>query len=64
MNRTVHKKLTEKHLVHNDYHSITSDEHLLSTYRQEKRILDSLAKDLMQPRPEAIASLLARAKDL
>jgi hypothetical protein len=73
MNKTLHKKLTAKYL--SDYAPILmrqSDEHTQGGaptwvnvgLHHEMNILKEAAKELLQPRPQAIANLLKLAKDL
>ena len=57
MNKTLHKKLTEKHIYQ---HTPT----LSCALGEEQGLIQEIAKDLMQPRPQAIAKLLKMAKDL
>ena len=61
MNKTLHSKLTEKHLY---YHTPTlayaNDEGMM----QEMSILREAAKDLLKPRPQAVANLLRMAREL
>lgn len=65
MDKTLHKKLTHKHLYTNNISlSLNDGEDLLDSMRHEMKILHFAAKDLLQPRPEAIASLLERARAL
>jgi len=65
MDKTLHKKLTEKHFYSNTSTLAYSDGgDLLSGMKQEMRILHFAAKDLLQPRPEAIASILEKARAL
>ncbi|MFI5195456.1 MAG: hypothetical protein ACHQD8_00065 [Chitinophagales bacterium] len=73
MNKTLHRKLTEKH--QNAYPPIlpgfNGDDRLTiapawfsAGYGHEMNMLREAAKDLLQPRPEAIARLLKMAKDI
>ena len=73
MNKTLHRKLTEKH--QNPYtpgvSGFNGDDMLTMVpewyntgYGHEMNILKEAAKDLLQPRPEAIARLLKMAKDI
>jgi hypothetical protein len=65
MDKTLHKKLTEKQLPPT-IHSLKQQESggIFGILRHEKRILDALAKDILQPRPEAVAKILELAKTL
>ena len=73
MNKTLHRKLTEKH--QNPYTPTVSgfngDDRLTIApawlnvgLGHEMNILSEAAKDLLQPRPEAIARLLKMAKEI
>lgn len=73
MNKTLHGKLTEKH--QNPYTPTVSDSNgddrltiapawFRAGFGHEMNILKEAAKDLLQPRPEAIARLLKMAKDI
>ena len=63
MDKTLHKKLTEKHpFAHKQAGSQMGGDDFFAILRHEKRILDALATDLLQPRPEAIANILKLAK--
>jgi len=66
MNKTLHKKLTEKHLYKHtptlayykeDLQPGMDETHVLNLLRED-------AKDLMQPRKEAIANILRLAGTL
>jgi len=63
MDKTLHKKLTEKHLYTNTLGFADGDD-LLVNMREEMRILHLAANDLLQPRPQAIASILEKARAL
>lgn len=63
MDKTLHKKLTEKHpFAHTSASSQTGGDDFFAILRHENRILDALATDLLQPRPEAVANILKLAK--
>ena len=66
MNKTLHKKLTEKnHSSYMHLQAFPAEEAIVySRHSQEMQILQAAAKDLMQPRPEAIARLLQLAKSI
>lgn len=66
MDKTLHKKLTEKHFYAHSaaFASAHSEDDLLSDLKQEIKILHEAAKDLLQPRPEAIANLLKMARSV
>lgn len=65
MNKTLHKKLTEKHLFE-PAHAIAFPKHEdnLPGYSYEMAVLRKAAEDLLQPRPEAIANLLKMVKEI
>ena len=65
MDKTLHKKLTEKN--HSSYaylQAYPADEAMLCGHNREMNILHAASRDLMQPRPEAIARLLQLAKNI
>ncbi len=62
MHKTLHDKLTDKQSF-NSAPGIVKDD-IFATLRQERRILDALAKDVLQPRPEAVANILRLAKNI
>ncbi|MCW3123648.1 MAG: hypothetical protein JWQ38_3140 [Flavipsychrobacter sp.] len=65
MDKTLHKKLIEKnHSSYMHLQAFPAEEALLYGHAHEMRILAAAAKDLMQPRPEAIARLLQLAKNI
>jgi hypothetical protein len=65
MNKTLHKKLTDKHVFgHTATLAYASGEHLPTVFIHEMKMLKDAAGDLLQPRPEAIARLLELAKGL
>ncbi len=65
MDKTLHKKLTEnQRFAHTQATSHSGGEDFFAILRHEKRILDALATDLLQPRPEAIANILKMAKNV
>lgn len=65
MNKTLHKKLTEKHTQHHTQAIVYANGDSMPTvFMHEMRILQEAAKDLLQPRPEAIAKLLKMAKGI
>ena len=64
MNKTLHKKLTEKHLFAPGPTMVyAKGDSMQTVFMHEMLILQEAAKDLMSPRPEAIARLLRLAKD-
>ena len=64
MNKTLHKKLTEKHLYKNTptlaYYN-GDDMQSVMSLANEMILLREAAKDLLQPRKEAIANILRLA---
>jgi len=65
MNKTLHKKLTEKHIhPHTPAVVYANGDCLPTVFMHEIRILQEAAKDLLQPRPEAVARLLKMAKGI
>ena len=63
MNKTLHKKLTEKHLyAHTPAMAFGGDTQLGLAH--EMNILHEAAKDLLQPRPQAIANILKLARNI
>ena len=65
MHKTLHKKLTEKHLYEHTSTVVYANGDCMHTvFMHEMRILQEAAKDLMQPRPEAVARLLKLAKNI
>ena len=64
MDKTLHKKLTEKHLYAYASLGLTDGEDMLASMKQEMKILHFAAQELLQPRPEAIANILERARAL
>jgi hypothetical protein len=64
MDKTLHKKLTEKHLYANTALGLADSEDMFASMRQEMKILHLAANDLLQPRPQAIASILEQARAL
>ena len=60
MHKTLHKKLTEKHLAgHTQSMAFINGGGMLL---QDANLLKEIAKDLLQPRPQAVANLLKIAK--
>lgn len=73
MNKTLHKKLTEKHVYSHTPLLVTpwgndpqgsGSEYLRAGLEHEMRILQAASKDLLQPRKEAIANILKMAREL
>jgi len=65
MDKTLHRKLTEKLLYAHTPAMAYNDGHRMQIgLVQEVHMLREAAKDLMQPRPEAVANILRLAKNL
>jgi len=76
MNKTLHRKLTEKHLYNhtpswayaNGDSTLTgitdTSGRLMAGIEEDVKILQEAAKDLLQPRPQAIAKLLQMAREI
>lgn len=65
MNKTLHKKLTAKHIYgHTPTFAFPDGEDMLAGLAHEMYILRTAANDLMQPRPEAIAGILSMARTI
>ena len=65
MNKTLHRKLTGKHLYdHTPAMTYTGGDDWQLGLAYEVNLLREAAKDLMQPRPEAIANILKLAKSI
>jgi hypothetical protein len=59
MDKTLHKKITEKHLC-----DLPVANGLYDNFSTEIQMLKEAANDLLKPRPQAIANLLKMAKAL
>ena len=65
MNKTLHKKLTEKHLYEHAQTLVYAKGNVLSArMADEVNLLKEAAQDLLQPRPQAIANILRMAREL
>ena len=64
MNKTLHKKLTEKHLYEHAHTIVFAKGDLSSQMADEVNLLKEAAQDLLQPRPQAIANILRMAREL
>jgi len=64
MNKTLHKKLTEKYFYEHTPSLAHADDDALTGFAGELSLLHKDAQNLMQPRPEAIANILRIAKSL
>ncbi len=64
MNKTLHRKLTEKSLYAHTPATAYGDSNFLQMdVMREVNMLREAAKDLLQPRPEAVANILRLAKN-
>jgi hypothetical protein len=61
MDKTLLRKLTANQSGNYAPPVKTENEGIFGVLRHEKRILDALAKDLLQPRPEAVSKILELA---
>lgn len=62
MHKTLHKKLTEKQLYsHSKAYLLSNDG---GSVLEDRDLLREIAKDLLQPRPQAIANLLKMAREV
>ncbi len=64
MDRTIHKKLTAKHVNGEGHSAYRFDNELVFGHPHDIRILEAAAGELLQPRPQAIATLLQLAKEM
>ncbi|MBX2906782.1 MAG: hypothetical protein KF744_12135 [Taibaiella sp.] len=64
MDKTIHKKLTTKHFPDSQRSLVASANEHISILREEKRIIEDLSSDLLQPRPEVVANILRLAASL
>lgn len=65
MDKTLHRKLTEKHLyAHTPTMPYSGGDRMQLGLIHEVHMLREAAKDLLQPRPEAVANILRLAKNL
>jgi energy-converting hydrogenase Eha subunit F len=62
MHKTLHKKLTEKSFYHHLQPLSPNDRG--GVLLEDSNLLREIAKDLLQPRPQAIANLLKMAKQI
>ncbi len=63
MNRTIHAKLTNKEqYTHAAFTDGFLADQLLAGMRQEMKILHLAAKDMLSPRPEAVARIMELSK--
>jgi hypothetical protein len=63
MNKTLHKKLTGKYL-YNQAPAMAFEHGADAHGGMQLNLLKEAAKDLLQPRPEAVAKLLKMAREL
>ena len=64
MNKTLHKKLTGKHPYGHMPVAYANGDEMLTGLSYEMGVLRNAAKDLLQPRPEAVANLLRMAREI
>ena len=64
MNKTLHKKLTENTYGHTRTLTYAGGEDMLAGLAQEMYMLREAAKDLLQPRSEAVAGILKLARTI
>ena len=64
MNKTLHSKLTGKHLYEHTPAMAHAAEEGHYGFAHEMNILREAANDLLQPRPQAIANILKLAKNI
>ena len=64
MHKTLHKSFTEKHYPSARLFSAPATDEILATGWKEMRVMREAAKDLLQPRPEAIAYILKMSRQL
>ena len=63
MNKTVHKRLTAKtNYTHSILSGCAAEDLLFSAFSQEMQLLRDDARDLLQPRPQAIANILKMSR--
>lgn len=62
MHKTLHKKLTEKHFSTPAQSGYYADKG--GSMLQDEDLVKQIAKDLLQPRPQAVANLLKMAKQI
>ncbi len=62
MHKTLHKKLTEKQLYSQSKAYLLSNDG--GSVLEDRDLLREIAKDLLQPRPQAIANLLKMAREV
>jgi hypothetical protein len=65
MDKTIHNKLTAKNTLLSPYASGHGDgEGLFATLRLEKKILERLSSELLQPRQQAVDAILQMARKM
>jgi hypothetical protein len=62
MHKTLHKKLTEKQLFSHSKAYIVGNNG--GSVLEDRDLLREIAKDLLQPRPQAITNLLKAAREM
>ena len=64
MNKTLHKKLTERHVYHTPAMAYASGDDGLASLVYEMGLLQEAARDVLQPRPQAVARILQMAREM
>ncbi len=65
MNKTLHQKLTDKHQYTFPAHiDMLGADDLIPGFRLEKQIFKEADKDLLSPRPQAIAHILELSRSI
>ena len=65
MNKTLHQKLTDKHQYTYPAHiDILSADDLIPGFNLEKQIFKDTNRDLLSPRPQAIARILELSRSI
>jgi hypothetical protein len=65
MDKTIHKKLTAKNTLLTPYvGGHTDGDGLFATLRLEKKILERLSSELLQPRQQAVDAILLLARKI
>ncbi len=65
MSKTLHKKLTEKPTYHHfSTLAYPAGDYMLTGMIEEMKILNEAAKDLLQPRQEAVDAILRMSRAL
>jgi hypothetical protein len=64
MNKTLHKKLTERHIFYHTPALAYANDEELNSLVCEMGILREAAADLLQPRPQAVSRILQMAREM